>query len=284
MAVNYVKHQTISIKNHHELNEKWVQDIIAKEPSILGLGNLILRDRERIQPRAGRLDILLQDENNDIRFEVEIQLGKVDESHIIRTIEYWDIERKRYPQYEHCAVIIAEDITSRFLNIISLFNGSIPLIAIQMNAIKIGDSVSLIFTKVLDRLIVDDDEVLVVTDRNYWEQRGTKQTVAMADAILELVKTVSLKSNFELKYNQQYIGLAKDGLVNNFISFIPRKDRLQIGLRIPRSDEIEKKIEGLGIDYDLRHNRCTIIIKKDELEKEKEKIIELIKIAYDNLK
>lgn len=43
---------------------------------------------------------------------------------MIRTIEYWDIERKRYPQYEHCAVIIAEDITSRFLNVIQLFNGS----------------------------------------------------------------------------------------------------------------------------------------------------------------
>ena len=28
------------------------------------------------------------------RYEVEIQLGRVDESHIIRTIEYWDIEKK----------------------------------------------------------------------------------------------------------------------------------------------------------------------------------------------
>ena len=49
------------------------------------------------------------------------QLGKTDESHIIRTIEYWDIERKRYPQYDHTAVIVAEEITSRFLNVIGLF-------------------------------------------------------------------------------------------------------------------------------------------------------------------
>ena len=41
--------------------------------------------------------------------------------------------RKKYPQYEHIAVIIAEDITSRFLNVISLLNGNIPLIAIQLN-------------------------------------------------------------------------------------------------------------------------------------------------------
>lgn len=54
------------------------------------------------------------------RYEVEVQLGSTDESHIIRTIEYWDIERKRYPQYDHTAVIVAEDITSRCLNVISL--------------------------------------------------------------------------------------------------------------------------------------------------------------------
>ena len=50
------------------------------------------------------------------------------------TIEYWDLERKRYPQYEHTAVIVAEDITSRFLNVIQLFNGAIPLIALKMTA------------------------------------------------------------------------------------------------------------------------------------------------------
>ena len=33
-------------------------------------------------------------------------------------------------QYDHTAVV-AEDITSRFLNVISLFNGSIPLVAFR---------------------------------------------------------------------------------------------------------------------------------------------------------
>lgn len=142
-SYKYIKPEKITLKNHSELNEKWVQNIIADDPSILGLGDLILKDKERIQPRAGRLDLLLQDSDSTRRYEVEIQLGRTDESHIIRTIEYWDIERKRYPQYEHCAVIVAEDITSRFLNVISLFTGFIPLIAIQMNALKLGDQISL---------------------------------------------------------------------------------------------------------------------------------------------
>ena len=84
-----------------------------------------------MQPRAGRLDLLLQDPDTQRRYEVEVQLGSTDESHIIRTIEYWDIEKKRYPQYDHCAVLVAEDITSRFLNVVSLFNGTMPLIAIE---------------------------------------------------------------------------------------------------------------------------------------------------------
>ena len=121
MCSNYLKPTRMQLKNHPELNEKWVQNIIADDPSVLGLGDLVLRDVERVQPRAGRLDLLLQDSETQRRYEVELQLGSTDEAHIIRTIEYWDIEKKRYPQYDHCAVLVAEDITSRFLNVISLF-------------------------------------------------------------------------------------------------------------------------------------------------------------------
>ena len=117
-SLKYIKPEKISLKNNPQLSEKWVQERIAEDPSLLGLGDLILKDKERIQPRAGRLDLLLQDAESEHRYEVEIQLGSTDEAHIIRTIEYWDVERKRYPQYDHTAVIIAEDITSRFLNVI----------------------------------------------------------------------------------------------------------------------------------------------------------------------
>jgi hypothetical protein len=61
----------------------------------------LFRGEERPQPRAGRLDLLLQDAETNKRYEVEVQLGKTDEAHIIRTIEYWDIKRKCYPQYDH---------------------------------------------------------------------------------------------------------------------------------------------------------------------------------------
>lgn len=144
--------KVLNLKKHPTINEKWVQEEIANDPSILGLGELIVRDKERVQSGAGRLDLLLQDPETLKRYEVEIQLGSVDESHIIRTVEYWDIERKRYPQYEHAAVIVAEEITSRFLNVIQLFNGAIPLIALKMTAYEVEGKTYLTFVKIIDEI------------------------------------------------------------------------------------------------------------------------------------
>lgn len=248
-SLKYVKYEQLSLKNHPEFNEKWLQDIIVEDPSILGLGDIIVKDRERIQPRAGRLDLLLQDTDSSRRYEVEIQLGSTDESHIIRTIEYWDIERKRYPQYDHTAVLVAEDITSRFLNVISLFNGFIPLVAIQMNAIKHSDQISLVCTTVLDQMtlgLVEEEEDKEVVDRSYWEKRGTKATVTMTDNLLELIQ--SFAPAVELKYNKFYIGLAKDGSPNNFAIFRPQKNGLRLELRVNKSDELEEKINDAGLD------------------------------------
>jgi len=194
-VTRYIKLERVFLQNHPDLDERWVQGRIAEDPAILGLGDLILKDKERNQPRAGRLDLLLQEPESNRRYEVEVQLGFTDESHIIRTIEYWDIERKRYPQYEHCAVIVAEDITSRFLNIINLFNGTIPLVAIQMQAFRLNDdNIGLVFTTVLDELsrglVDDDEEVQEVADRAYWESRGSKATLAMVDQLLQIVRAV----------------------------------------------------------------------------------------------
>ena len=182
----------------------------------------MLRDKERPQPQAGRLDLPLQDPETQRRYEVELPLGATNEAHIIRTVEYWDIERKRYPQYDHCAVIVAEDITSRFLNIMSLFNRSIPLIAIQMQALKVGDVITLVFTTVMDELsrgVVDEDEdaEAAPTDRAYWERRGTRKTVQLADDLLAIAR--EYEPSVELKYNKFYIGLSRDGVPFNFVLF-----------------------------------------------------------------
>lgn len=283
--MKFAKFEKVSLKQHPELNERWVQDRIAEEPSLLGLGDVILKDKERIQPRAGRLDLLFQDAESNRRYEVEVQLGSTDESHIIRTIEYWDIERKRYPQYEHTAVIVAEDITSRFLNVVSLFNGMIPLVAIQMSALRVGDQLGLVFTTVLDQLslgMVDEDEdIHEVTDRSYWEARGSKKTVHMADEFLEIARESD--PSLELKYNKFYIGLAKNGQPRNFIVVRPKKGFIRFEPRLKSSPEMTEKLEANGLDvmdYDSRWGRYRIRLKLGEIETHRKILTEVVNSAY----
>jgi hypothetical protein len=282
----FIRPERIWLQHSGEYTEKWIQDQIAADPTMLNLGNVILKDKERMQPRAGRLDLLFQDADTNRRFEVELQLGKSDESHIIRTIEYWDVERKRYPQYEHCAVIVAEEITARFLNVINLFNGHIPLVAIQMSAWRVGDAMTLIFTKVLDvlslGLVDEDEEVAEVTDRAYWEDRAAPKTVAMADELLRLIH--AFDPSYELKYNKFYIGLARNGQPDNFVIFRAKKNNLRLEVRLPQSEATTKMLEAAGVDlmdYDSRWGRYRIRLSPADVQDRKDCVTEVLKQAYD---
>lgn len=283
MTITYIKPERISLKDHPDFDEKWVQERIAEDPKILGLGDLVVKDKERIQPKAGRLDLLLQDPETNRRYEVELQLGPTDETHIIRTLEYWDIERKRYPQYDHAAVLIAEDITSRFLKVIGLFNGFVPLIVIQMNAVRVGDNLSLLFTTVLDELapglVDEDEEVAEVTDRGYWEQRATKETVQLADRLLELIRT--LEPKIDLKYNKFYIGLTLGNRANNFVSFVPQKAAIRIEIKLPRTDETDALLTTSGLDfgYDRQWRQYRLRLGKDDVGKYAALLTDLMKKA-----
>ncbi|MEI6352583.1 MAG: hypothetical protein WCO35_01475 [Candidatus Nomurabacteria bacterium] len=284
MKNNIFNPEEINLQNNKDINEKLIQEIISENPSILGLGDLILRDKERIQPRAGRLDLLLQDPESGRRYEVEIQLGKTDESHIIRTIEYWDTERKRYPQYDHCAVIIAEEITTRFNNVINLFNGSIPLIAIQMKAYKFEEKTALIFTTVLNENKLGDEDNEIereVTDKNYWIKRASERTVSFADDMLNLIKTFD--ERYELKFNKFYIGLAKNGIANNFVDFVPQKNAMILDLKSDFSEDLKNQMLEDGLDYFNydRWQNYKIRITEDDFKNKRETLIKYLKIAYD---
>ncbi len=253
MSIKYEKLVPVSLVVHPDVDEQWVKDRIKEDPAILNLGSeIFVKDVERIQ--KGRLDLLLQEADGVGRYEVEVQLGDTDPSHIIRTIEYWDIERKRYPQYEHTAVLIAENITSRFFNVIGLFNGAIPLIAIQMSAFEWEGKLGLHFTKVLDvmplGLVGEDEEVQEPVDRAYWEkQRGNKISMALTDELLQLINT-SLDGRYELGFVRSYIGLTQDGRARNFVAFKPQKSgRVRVEAHAPRETTTDTLLDESGLNY-----------------------------------
>lgn len=282
----YVAHRRVALKGNPLMNEKWLQERIAEDPTILGLGDLEVKDLERVQPRAGRLDILLFDADSNTRYEVEIQLGPTDESHIIRTIEYWDLEKKRYPQYEHVGVIVAEEITARFFNVISLFNGFIPLVAIQVQAIEFNGATTLVCTTVLDRLILGTDEDDVTEeprDRAYWEAKGSPAMLRVTDELFQIVQLID--STVALKYNKGYIGVARNGIATNFVSFRPRKSHVVLELKIPSNEELNDRVKEAGIEvlaYKPRSGRYCIQVTDDELAANRDLLTELITLARDN--
>jgi hypothetical protein len=94
-----VRLESISLKHSDSLNQGWVQAQIAEDPSILDLGDLVLKDKERMQPGAGRLDLLLQDPLTFKRYEVEIQLVRRNRRESLNTCSRcWLLARShRYP-------------------------------------------------------------------------------------------------------------------------------------------------------------------------------------------
>ena len=276
--------QYVSLKSHPDIDEKWLQGHIKKNPALLGLGDeLIVRDYERTQPSGGRLDLLLEDRDQSIRYEVEVQLGAVDESHIIRAIEYWDVERRRYPQYEHIAVIVAEEVTGRFLNVISLFNGSIPLIAIQLKGVEVNGAFTLIATRVLDvvRLGTEEEDAGETVDRAHWEQKTSSASLKVMDDIISLINE-EVVENVEPRYNKNFIGLTHNGQPNHFIVFGPRKNPYALTeFKAPEDEETSTRLNDSGLKYDTKHGKYRVWVYQDDIREHRQVIKDLIVKSHE---
>jgi hypothetical protein len=149
--------KTVKIKEC-DYNEHRLRNQIADDSSILGLGDLVCAEMERRHFEGGRLDLLLERPRDGARYEVELQLGKTNESHIIRTIEYWDREKRKSPMRKHTAVLVAEEITTRFFNVVQLLSRSVPFIGIQVKIAQVGDVRALDFTIIINTSAEDEDD------------------------------------------------------------------------------------------------------------------------------
>jgi hypothetical protein len=183
-------------------------------------------------------------------------------------------------------VIVAEDITSRFLNVINLFNGIIPIVAIQMQAYQVNDGVALTFTKVIDELELGEDDTASIvkgtTTRANYEEDVPKQILEMVDALYEVIKKKD--PEYELKYNKYYIGLARAGVVNNFIQFRPKQNFLKLTFKGAQSADLEKEMENAGLDvigYDQKWREYTIRITHKDFRAHEKLLGDIIQKAYD---
>ncbi len=282
--LEYFKPEVVQLKEYYD--EKWLQNKIAEDPSLLGLGDLSVIERERKQVSGGRIDFLLYDPEIETMYETEIMLGVLDESHIIRTIEYWDIERRRFPNKEHKAVIIAEEITNRFFNVISLMNRAIPIIAIQLTANKWGNKIALTFTTVLDVYEEPEDEDAIsggeTVDRIYWENKSNPKSIAIVDEIIDIIKKLDCQP--KVTYNKHHIALGTSK--RNFCWFHPRKKEgychFEIRVGKENLDSAKAILEETGILFNhKREDVIALSIHMKPFSEYKEQLSKFIKGAWE---
>ena len=249
MPLPFVESKPISLRAAG-YDEKWVQDAIYKDPSVLGLGDLKPLTRELRQSTGGRLDLLLADLESDIVYEVELMLGATDESHIIRTIEYWDIESRRRPDKEHRAVIVAEEITNRFFNVIWILSRSIPIIAIKLDALEVDGKLVISYTKVLDVYETPEagDVSSVPSTRQSWVDYSRKESFEVFEKIVEVVSSSGISP--KVTYTTGYIALG--GVKRNYAWFSPQSKGIHcmVELRVGEKnlDEILKELNDAGVN------------------------------------
>ena len=283
--LNFFRHDLLSLRRNSQIDEQWIGDKIEEDPSLIGLGEEVeVIKRERRQPH-GRLDFLMQDEDEKIRYALELQLGSADPSHIVRAVNYWNHERKRHPDYEHFPVLVAEDISEQYLEFISTIN--VPMIVYKLLPIRIEDKVSLVFSKILDMrdpLMNDrENDSTEETDRSYWERKGVPETIDILDNLYKVVKQID--PVFELKYNKFHIGLRKrNGSVYNFVAFKPKKKFLKLEVRkVERNQKLEQELDEKDLDwfYSDRYMHYAFKIKPKHMKNHYDTIVKFIKHSHN---
>lgn len=249
------------------LDEYWLQSQIADNPAILGLGDLELARREKQQSRGGRLDLLLKNPEDDTMYEVEVMLGPTDESHIIRTIEYWDLEKRRWPQRQHFAVLVAESFARRFFNVIQLLGLSIPIVAVQANLRESNGQRSLDFTTILDTYEEPEEEIPSsneIYDEAAWLKKSPA-TVACAKAMLATVKTTL--SAADLRFFK--FGLAIFVGKRNYFNFLHKdgeKSLLKFWIEGANADKARKLLEQEGLLPIVKSDRLRLLVDTKTIE------------------
>jgi hypothetical protein len=280
-APGQIKKSTVVSLSEAGLSEEALERMIEEDPLTLGLGDVRVLESQRRQEK-GRLDLLLEDDEQESRFEVELMLGSLDESHLIRTVEYWDVERRRYPGYQHCAVIVAEDVTSRFLNVIQLFSGAVPIIVIQANCIKVENSIALSFIRLLDsRKLRRDDRADIkakAVDRGYWLSYVGPKILGIADECLQIINSHA-KRKRNLNYNQQYIGLTDGAQANNFVYFSPKKSFIRISASISPVEPWTKRLEETSLNFKVWEDGVKVSVTPQTFEDNRAFLIEVLQEA-----
>lgn len=203
-----------------------------------------------VHKSAGRLDILAKDEENEVAYAIEIMLGQLDESHIVRAIDYWLREKSRLDvkDWDKVAVLAAEEVRqSRYFNVVKFLAERMPLIVIEMKAHKVGDKLTLIPTPLLDGTASIDSESVEVPPQEEmaeesWEAKSSANSIQVLSECGKILKKIG--AGIELNWRtRNFIGVTVRNKARNFLVFKPKRNWVRVSARfLPETEKWSKKL------------------------------------------
>lgn len=246
----FVKNQPISLAGHADYDEAWLEQLIKNDPALLGLGRIDVI-ASQIHQAKGRLDLLLKDEKNEVIYVVELMLGALDETHIVRTIEYWlkERERKQHEDYELVAVLAAERVLeSRFVDVVRFLSRQMPLLLLEITALQVQDCLTLKFVRVFDGRRIQTEDVTTTPEatRESWVEYACEGTVSLAERFAEMLKEID--PSIGLTFKQNFLGLRTGHRPSNFMTFSPKRQFLKVWAKTERAVAFAKTLKDAGFD------------------------------------
>jgi hypothetical protein len=174
-------------------------------------------------------------------------------------------------------------VTARFLNVIALFAGSIPIVAIQLNALRVGNQVALDFVKVLDQRQLREDDTGEAggatepdVDRSTWEARVGTAIMKACDRIAQIANEIA-DPRLELKYKKGGVALSVPGSFFNALVFWPKKGFIRIPFRVADPETWVKRLSEAGVEADLKGATQVVVrLRNSDFEQHEEPLRELI--------
>jgi len=153
-----------------------------------------------------------------------------------------------------------------------------------LNALKVKNHIVLNFTKVLDEIIPGEDDENgdgEATDRNYWINRGSKESVELADACQEIIN--EFYPALTLKYNKYYIGLADQSKAKNFVIFRAKKHFLRVEVKIEDQSPWKERLEEadlVTLSGTKKRGRIIFRLEKEKIQQQRALLKDLFQASY----
>jgi len=146
---------------------------------------------------------------------------------------------------------------------------------------KIDNAITLVFTRVLDTYespTEEEDLGAEVVDRKYWEQKSNKESMKLADAMIEMYKKEYEAAR--ITYNRGHIAVGTQRRNSFWLHPRKRMGTCHFGIRVGDVEAATAILEDAGISYERgREDSFSISMQSKLFSEKSESIRKLISLS-----